>query len=85
MRKFSYIITAPGGIHAVPAALLAQEAEKYDSFVTVAKGTVETDMTKPFQVMAMAIGQGDTVGVCIEGEDEELAAAELEAFFCKYL
>lgn len=85
MRQFSYVITAPNGIHAVPATTLAQETGKYTSFVSITKGPLETDMSKPFKVMAMSINQGDTVVVSIEGDDEELAARELEAFFQRCL
>lgn len=42
-------------------------------------------MARPVKVMAMSIKQGDTVTIHIEGEDEDLAAMELEAFFRRFL
>lgn len=85
MKQFSYTIKAAHGIHAIPAALLAQEANKYDSFISIIKSSIETDMARPVKVMAMSIKQGDTVTINIEGEDEDLAAMELEAFFRRFL
>lgn len=85
MRQFSYTIKAPAGIHAIPAALLAQEAKKFKSFISIANDTAEADITKLLKVIAMSIKKGDTVLIHVEGDDEELAAGEMEAFFQKYL
>ena len=85
MRQFSYTIKASAGIHAIPAALLAQEAKKYKSFISIAKGTTESDITKLLKVVAMSVKKGDSVLVNVEGDDEELAAGEMEAFFQRYL
>jgi len=85
MRQFSYTIKASAGIHAIPAALLAQEAKKYKSFISIAKDTTESDITKLLKVVAMSVKKGDSVLVNVEGDDEELAAGEMEAFFQRYL
>ena len=85
MRQFTYTIQAPGGIHAVPASLLARQAKRYTSFITIAKDTAETDITNLLKVMSMSVMQGDTVTVCAEGEDEEAAVDGMEDFFRRYL
>lgn len=82
MRQFSYTIKTISGLH---AALLAQEVRKYESFVSIGKGAAETDAAKLMKVMAMLIGQGDTVTVRVEGDDEEEAFRAIKAFFERYL
>lgn len=81
MKEFTYTITNPIGIHARPAGLLAKEAKKYVSVCTVTKGDKTQKLTQLMMLMAMGIGRGDTVLVRAEGEDEDQAIRELEAYF----
>ncbi len=85
MKQFSYTITAPDGIHAVPASLLVQKASQYNSFITISKETIEADMTKVMKLLSLNISQGDLVVITAEGEDEDLAISELKFFFEQYL
>lgn len=85
MRNFLYTIKRPDGIHAVPAAELAREAKKYNSFITIARGASETDMTNILKLLSMSVKKGETVLVMIEGEDEEIAAQNLENYFRQHL
>ena len=81
MKEFTYTITNPIGIHARPAGMLAKEAKKYASVCTVTKGDKTQKLTQLMMLMAMGVVQGDTVTVRAEGEDEEIAIRELEAYF----
>ena len=82
MKQFAYTITAPMGIHARPAGLLAKAAKGLSSTVTIAKaGGKPTVATKLMAVMALSIKQGETVTVTLEGDNEEADAAALEQFF----
>ena len=81
MKEFTYTITNPIGIHARPAGLLSKEAKNYASVCTVTKGDKTQKLTQLMMLMAMGIGQGDTVVVRAEGEDEDQAIRELEAYF----
>ena len=81
MRTFKYKITDSMGIHARPAGILVKEAKKYASSITITKDDKSTDIKRLMMLMGMGIKHGDEVIVSIEGEDEELAAAELEIFF----
>ena len=81
MKTFEYTITDPVGIHARPAGLLVKEIKKYASTVTVIKGEKSVNALKLMALMGMGIKQGDTVQVTVEGPDEDVAAAEIEAFF----
>ena len=80
MKEFNYTITDPLGIHARPAGILVKEAKKFTSKITVFKGDKSCDMRKLLALMGMAVKQGDTVTVQIEGDDEADCAAAIEKF-----
>ncbi|MBQ4472868.1 MAG: HPr family phosphocarrier protein [Lachnospiraceae bacterium] len=81
MKSFEYVITDPVGIHARPAGIMVKEIKNYLSTVTIAKGEKSVNAKKLMALMGMGIKQGDTVTVCVEGEDEEEVAPKLEQFF----
>ncbi|MCR5761288.1 MAG: HPr family phosphocarrier protein [Sphaerochaetaceae bacterium] len=81
MKTFEYTIQDPIGIHARPAGLLVKEVKKYTSAVTIVKGEKSVNALKLMAIMGLGIKQGETVKVTVEGDDEDKAAAEIEAFF----
>lgn len=81
MKQFQYTIKDPNGLHARPAGLLVQEAQKYQSRVKLTKEGKSADLKRLFAVMGMNVKCGQTVEVTVEGPDEEAAAQALEAFF----
>lgn len=81
MKTFTYTITDPVGLHARPAGMLAKEAKKYESKVTIAKDGKSSDATKLMMLMGLGVKSGDEITVEVSGADEETACAELEAFF----
>lgn len=80
MKEFTFTVTDPMGIHARPAGLLVKEAKKYESAITMLKGSCKGDLKKIFTIMALGVKQGETVTVQVEGADEEAAAAMVETF-----
>ena len=80
MQKFTFTVTDPEGFHARPAGMFVKEAKKYSCTVTVEKGDKRADARKMFGLMGLGIKGGETITVITEGEQEENAAAELEAF-----
>ena len=80
VKEFKYIITDAEGIHARPAGELVKEAKNITSAVKVTKGGKSADAKKIFGLMGLGVKQGEEIQVQIEGEDEEQAAAALEAF-----
>ena len=80
MREFKYVITDEVGIHARPAGLLVQEAKKYASTIMIAKGEKSAKATALMKLMGMGVVKGDEVTITVEGDDEEAAAAAIEAF-----
>ena len=43
MKSFEYTITDPVGLHARPAGVLAKEAKKYTSIISITKGEKTVD------------------------------------------
>ena len=81
MKEFSYEIKDPMGIHARPAGLLVKEAAGFAGSVSMDTPHGTADCKRIMAVMRMAVKQGDTVTVKVEGDGEEAAAAKLQAFF----
>ena len=77
MIQFEYVITDELGIHARPAGLLIREAKKYSSMITLLHGNRTSAATKLFEIMKLGIKQADTLGITIEGPDEEESAAAI--------
>lgn len=80
MKSFDYTITDAQGIHARPAGLLAKEAAKFNSEITIKGNGKTADAKRLFAIMGMGIKCGNPVTVTAEGPDEAEAAAELEKF-----
>ena len=81
MKEFSYTIKDALGIHARPAGLLVKEAAKFPCEVTLKCGEKKGNAKKIMNVMAMGVKKDYEVTVVCEGDEEDAAAAALEAFF----
>lgn len=73
------IIKNKQGLHARPAALFVQIANKFDSDVTVIKGKTRINGKSIMGIMMLEAGKGAKVTIIAKGEDAENAVAELEA------
>ena len=80
MRNFQYVIKDEVGIHARPAGLLAKEAKKYESKITLTKDGKSAEATKLMAVMGLGVKCGQTVDVSVEGADEEIACEAVKTF-----
>ncbi len=80
MKEFKYVITDEVGIHARPAGLLVKKAKEFTSTITISKGDKSAKATALMKLMGMGVKKGDEVTVQVEGDDEEAAAAAIEAF-----
>lgn len=81
MKEFTYTITDPEGIHARPAGILVKQAGGYACTVKIAKDGKEVDAKRIMGIMSLGVKCGMDVTIKCDGEDEDKAAAELEAFF----
>ena len=73
MKEIIYVVNNSLGIHARPAALLAQCCINFKSAVMVAKDDLKADGDNVLQILALGAKKGDTLKVTIDGEDEEAA------------
>lgn len=69
------------GVHARPAAMVAQTAAKFASEIMVAKGPVEVNAKSIMGIMMLAAECGSTLVFKITGTDEAVAATALEELF----
>ncbi len=82
MKTVQYTITDPVGLHARPAGLFVKAAAAYESGITVKnlENGKSADAKRIMAVMALGVKQGNQIELSVEGPDEDIAAAELEAF-----
>lgn len=66
------------GLHARPAALFVQTANKYISEIMIRKENSTINAKSIMGIMAIGISQGETIELIIDGPDEKKAAEELE-------
>lgn len=71
------IIKNKAGLHARPAAMFVQIANKYESVVTVQKDEEEVNGKSIMGILMLAAGKGSKIRITASGGDAELAVAEL--------
>ena len=81
MQSFEYVIKDPIGLHARPAGLLAKEAKKYQSKITLSCNGKTAEAARLMGIMGLGVKNGQTVAITIEGPDEETTAAAIKEFF----
>lgn len=69
------------GLHARPAALIAQTAGNFTSSIKLAKDQVKVDAKSIMGVMMLAAEHGSTLLLTVEGPDEQEAAAAIKQLF----
>ena len=73
MKELRLIVNNPIGIHARPAALLAQACVGFKSSVLIKCNNKEAAGNNVLQILELRAKKGDCITFEIEGEDEELA------------
>jgi len=66
------------GLHARPAALFVQAANRFDSKVTIRRGKEEVNGKSIMGILMLGAEKGASITLEIDGSDAELAIAELE-------
>ncbi|MCR4627521.1 MAG: HPr family phosphocarrier protein [Treponema sp.] len=69
------------GIHARPAAIIAQTANRFECEVKLIKDDVEVNAKSIMGVITMAAGYNTVVKLQTDGTDEKEAASALAALF----
>jgi len=71
------VIKHKQGLHARPAALFVQTANKFDSDISVKKGNQEVNGKSIMGILMLAAETGSQIYIKAEGEDAEKAVEEL--------
>ena len=85
MKEIKYTITDENGIHARPAGILVKKAKEFNSNIKITKVGKSADAKKLFNIMGLAVKQGDEIVITIDGDDETVASHELEKFLSENL
>lgn len=71
------------GLHARPAALFVQIANKYDSTIIVEKGDQKVNGKSIMGILMLAVESGHEICLIVRGTDAENAVRELEELVSK--
>lgn len=77
LRSAPIVLPNPSGLHARPAAVLAQQAKRFVSTVRLFRGTASANLKSVVGVMGLSTHQGDAVVVEASGADAAEAIAAL--------
>lgn len=72
------VIKNKQGLHARPAALFVQIANKFDSEINVSKGKKKVNGKSIMGIMMLEAGRGSKITITASGDDAERAVNELE-------
>jgi len=76
--KKSMVIRSKMGLHARPAAVFVQIANKYDAEISVKKGKQLVNGKSIMGLMMLAATRGSKIQIIAKGDDAPEAIAELE-------
>ena len=77
MKQFTYVLTDPEGLHARPAAHLAQTCVQLQSAVTVSYDGKNASANNVLELLALGAREGAELTITIEGGDEDKAMEEV--------
>jgi phosphocarrier protein HPr len=72
------VIKNKQGLHARPAALFVQIANKFDADISVSKGKTKVNGKSIMGIMMLEAGKGAKIVITAVGEDAEQAVNDLE-------
>lgn len=79
------IIMNKAGLHARPAALIAETAQKFESIIELEGNGTRVNAKSIIDIMLLAAENGSKIGICAEGSDEtDAVSAILELFEGKF-
>ena len=77
MVEKKVVVRLKMGLHARPAALFVQEANKYTSEIYVKKGDRAVNAKSIMGIMSLAVASGTEITLSADGPDEEQAVEAL--------
>ena len=78
MTDFTYRISDPEGLHALPAGDFVRLAESFPCSIILECDGKTADAKRVMQVMGLGIKYDDIITVSCDGQEETLAAANLK-------
>ena len=81
MIEKTLIVKNRAGVHARPAALIAQTANKFRCELTLVLGNTEVNAKSIMGVITMAAGYNTSITLKADGSDEKEAVQAIEALF----
>lgn len=81
MIEHEVTIRNKAGLHTRPASMLVRTASEYEADVFLRSDGYEINGKSVIGVMTLAAGQGSTLTLVVDGEDEEAAAEALVGLF----
>jgi phosphocarrier protein FPr len=79
MKQFDAVIQNPTGLHARPAKTFVILAKQFKSDVRVQHGEKKANAKSLISMLTLGAERGSQIRVMVDGEDEDLAIAALEA------
>ena len=79
MLEREVVVALEEGLHARPAARMAQLAKSFQSSVEILRGTQSANAKSTVKIMLLAVKQGERIRIRADGEDAAAAMAELVA------
>lgn len=83
MPRRPVVVKLKTGLHARPAALFVQEANKFSSEVFVEKDEKKVNAKSIMGIMSLAISSGTEIYISAEGSDAEQAVIALSELVSK--
>lgn len=81
MVEKQVVVSNRAGIHARPAALIAQSSNKFDCEIIIEKDGTEVNAKSIMGVIGMAAGYNTPLKIKADGSDENDALATIVALF----
>jgi phosphocarrier protein HPr len=81
MIEKQLVVKNRAGIHARPAAIIAQTANKFTCEITLARDDTTVNAKSIMGVITMAAGYNTTLTLNVDGPDEKAAAQAIESLF----
>lgn len=76
--EIKVIIKDPVGLHARPASVMVQEANKFESEISISAGEKNGNLKSIMSVMALGVKTGEEITISAEGSDAEAALAAIK-------
>jgi phosphotransferase system HPr (HPr) family protein len=73
-------VTIENGLHARPSADFVKKVNQYDSNVEIVIGEKRINAKSILHLMGVAINEGQTIKVIVDGKDESEALAFIDSF-----